>query len=287
VSNEISEVTRRAISDFLTTSQYTWSGRFADDDFLARLYDLTELPSEDSRFRNAAGDIYQHRVRNPEDWPNDWVFTDSRFNLLYTSDERFLRFLCETIHPVVRPSLDDVRRLVDAYNEILAEDGWELFAVKKVSGKPLFAARKRDSRSAVFAEPTGWQKVDRQLQEARSSLDQATTEEQYQAVGLFCREALISVAQEIYDPARHPTVDGITPSDTDAKRMLEAIFDAELPGPGNKEARVHAKAAMSLALALQHKRTAEFTMAALCAEASSSVVNMLAVLCGRRGRSLG
>ena len=70
--------------------------------------------------------------------------------------------------------------------------------------------------------------------------------------------------------------------------MLEAIFAADLKGSGNEEARAHAKAALRLTLALQHKRTADFTMAALCAEATSSIVKSQspAILVGRRGRSL-
>lgn len=68
--------------------------------------------------------------------------------------------------------------------------------------------------------------------------------------------------------------------------MLEGFFTAELKGGANEEARAHAKGALRLALALQHKRTADFRMAALCAEATSSVVNIVAVLAGRRGRSL-
>ncbi|MGH7266033.1 MAG: hypothetical protein ACREMB_14495 [Candidatus Rokuibacteriota bacterium] len=109
---------------------------------------------------------------------------------------------------------------------------------------------------------------------------------EYQAIGLLCREVLISVAQAVYDSTRHFTLDGILPSDTDAGRMLEAVFSQELKGVANDEARAHAKAALRLALALQHKRTADFRMAALCAEATSSVVNIAAVLAGRRGRSL-
>jgi hypothetical protein len=144
---------------------------------------------------------------------------------------------------------------------------------------------KTGSRAEVFEEPTGWQKVDRQLQEVRLRLDTADSEEQYQAVGLLCREVLISVAQEVYKPDRHRATDGVSPSDTDAKRMLDAIFEIELKGSSNEEARAHAKAAVRLALALQHKRTADFRTAALCAEGTLSVVNMLAVLAGRRGRS--
>ena len=115
MSTEISEVTRRAIIDFFTMSQTHWSGRLQDNEFLARLYDLNSLPSQDYRHKTASGDIYQNRVRN-NDWENDWVFYDSRFNLLYESDEEFLRFLCETVHPIVRPDTDEARKLVDVYN---------------------------------------------------------------------------------------------------------------------------------------------------------------------------
>jgi hypothetical protein len=283
MSTGISEVTRRAIIDYFTMSQTHWSGRLQDTEFLARLYDLNSLPSQDYRYKTAASDIFQHRVRN-SDWENDWVFYDSRFNLLYESDEEFLRFLCETVHPIVRPDTDEARNLVSIYNKELAPDGWGLVVVKEVSSKPIFAAR-QVGRVAVFKEPTGWQKVDRQLQEVRLRLDTADTEEQYQAIGLFCREVLISVAQEVYDPARHPTTDRIALSSSDAKRMLEAIFEHDLNGSESKEARAHARAAVNLSLALQHKRTADFRMAALCAEGTLSVVNMLAILAGRRGRS--
>jgi hypothetical protein len=103
--NEISEVTRRAIIDSFMTSGTDWAGRLSEDDFLARLYDLTSLPSTDNRVRTAAADIRQHRV-NWRDWDDDWVFYDSRFNLLHAPDEKFLSFLCETVHPIVRRDSD-------------------------------------------------------------------------------------------------------------------------------------------------------------------------------------
>jgi hypothetical protein len=285
MDNEITEVTRRAIIDFLTASKLSWSGRMPDDDFLSRLYDLTKLPSQDHRYKNAAGDIHQHRVNN-YDWSDDWVFYDSRFNILHAADNDFLRFLCETVHPLVRSAVEESLTLVEAYNAELRGDGWEIVEVRRISGKPVFGPRKTGGRAEVFDEATGWQKVDRQLQEMRSRLDAADNEEQYQAVGLLCREILISVAQEVYDTTQHIPFDGTVPSVTDSKRMLEAIFEVELKGAGSEEARTHAKAAVRLALALQHKRTAEFRTAALCAEGTMSVVNMLAIVAGRRGRSL-
>lgn len=280
----ISEVTRRAIIDHFSVANVGWSGRLRDDEFLARLYDLTTMPSSDHRFKDAAGDIYQHTVRN-SDWDIGWVFYDRRFNLLHAPDPRFLQFLCETLHPVVRPDDDEVRALLGVYNDALAADGWQIVPGKVISGKPIYVGQSA-RRVAVFEAPTGWQKVDRQLQEMRMRLDAADTEEQYQAVGLLCREVLISVAQEVYDPSRHAPIDDKTPSDTDAKRMLEAIFEEELKGSSNEEARAHAKAAVRLALALQHKRLADFRTAALCAEGTWSVVNMLAIVAGRRGRRI-
>lgn len=282
--NGITEVTRRSIVDYFSMHEVSWSGRFNDADFLGRLYDLAEIPSRDHRYANAYGDIFQHRVNN-YDWDSDWVFYDTRFNLLHVPDEEFLRFLCETVHPVVRtPQMGSAHEIVEAYNEYLERDGWEIVEVKQISGRPVFAGKKRGTRHIVFDEPTGWQKVDRQVQGIRLRLEEAPSEELYQTVGLLCREALISVAQEVYDAERYPTLDGVQASKTDAKRMLEAIIQVELHGSANDEARAHAKAAMNLALALQHKRSADFRMAALCAEATLAVTNLLAVLAGRRGR---
>jgi len=172
--------------------------------------------------------------------------------------------------------------LVDYYNKVLAVDGWRIVEVKRVSGRPVFGYQKAGKRAQVFEEPTGWQKVDRQVQEVRLRLDTAEAEEQLQAVGLLCREVLISVAQEVFDPLRHKPVDGIVASETDAKRMIEAFMETELAGTSNEEARAHVRAALRLALAVQHKRTADFRTAALCAEATFSVINIVAILGGRR-----
>lgn len=137
----------------------------------------------------------------------------------------------------------------------------------------------------LFEEPTGWPRVDRGIYEVRRRLEQAQTEEQYQVVGLLCRETLISVAQVAYDPQRHPPTDGVAPSETDAKRMLDAYIAVELAGGLNEAVRRHAKAALTLAVGLQHRRTADYRQAALCAEATTSVVNLIAIISGRRDRA--
>lgn len=281
----ISEVTRRDIIDYITTSGISWSGRLEEQAFLGRLYDLERLPSRDSRFPTASGDIWQHRINN-NDWENNWFFYDDRFNLLRSSDDEFLRFLCEVVHPVIRPDLNEVSSLISEFNNRLVNDGWELFQKNQISGHPVFGARQIEHRIEIFDEPTGWTKVDRQIAEVRLRLRGATNEEQFQAVGLLCRETLISLAQAVYSPERHPTLDSVAASSTDAKRMLEAYIAVELGGQTNDEARSHAKASLKLALALQHNRTANFRTAALCAEATVSVVNIIGILSGTRVPSI-
>jgi hypothetical protein len=139
--------------------------------------------------------------------------------------------------------------------------------------------------SAVKAprhEPTGWPRVDRTVTELRKRLELASTEEQFQAVGLLCRETLISLAQAVFDPQRHPTIDGVRASDTDAKRMLEAYIAVEFAGSEHEYTRKHARAACDLAVHMQHRRTASFREAAACVEATTSTVNLIAIMAGLR-----
>ena len=217
MTRTISEVTRRAVFDYLTTEHVEWSGRLQEDQFLGRLYDLEAMRSDDYRYSNALGDIRQHRS-NWMDWDDDWVFYDSRFLLLHGSDDHFLNFLRETVNPVVRPDTDEANALVAAYNKLLAPDGWALEVSNQISERPVFELRQAGQSVEIFEEPTGWQKVDRQLQEVRLRLDSADNEEQFQAVGLLCRETLISLVQEVFDPKRHNSLDGIEPSSVDVNR---------------------------------------------------------------------
>lgn len=129
---------------------------------------------------------------------------------------------------------------------------------------------------------TGWERVDREAAEIRTLMARAKDEEQYQAIGLLCRELLISASQAVFDPTKHPTVDGATASKTDAKRMFEAYIEASLAGGSNDHLRKHVRAAYDLAVHLQHRRTASFRDAAICVEATLSVVNIIAVIAGRR-----
>ena len=114
-----------------------WAGDLEEPDFLERIYPLKQLPSYDSRYDSAEGDIWQHRINN-YDWEDDWIFEDERFQLADGNDETFLKFLIESIHPVVRPNIQEVRELVDAYNSHLQYDGYELYVESRISGRPIY-----------------------------------------------------------------------------------------------------------------------------------------------------
>jgi len=109
-------------------------------------------------------------------------------------------------------------------------------------------------------------------------LNSASAEEDFQATGLLCREVIISLAQAVYDPAIHDSLDGVVPSDTDANRMLEAYIQFAFPGGSFKEVRSHARASLALALNLQHRRTATRQLAALCVEATGSTTAVISII---------
>ena len=137
----ITQLTRRDIFDFIQVSEIPWCGRMEEVAFLSRLYDLSKLPSTDNRYNDAARDIHQHRVNN-WDWDEDWVFYDPRFNLLNGNDETLLRFLCETMHPIVVQHAYHVPILLENYNKYLATDGFKLVQGNEISGRPIYVPSK-------------------------------------------------------------------------------------------------------------------------------------------------
>jgi hypothetical protein len=141
-ANTLTEITRRDIFDTITMEHVVWSGRLEEPDFLDRIYDLADMRSTDGRFRDAAGDIWQHRVNNPQDWEDDWVFTDSRFDLMHGDDETLMRFLAEMVHPAVRPDANEAGELVEMMNRKLAPDGWMLAETNQISGRPVYEGRR-------------------------------------------------------------------------------------------------------------------------------------------------
>ncbi|MBA1343911.1 hypothetical protein [Rhizobium sp. WYCCWR 11146] len=154
--------------------------------------------------------------------------------------------------------------------------------VRQLFNGPVASAVGRVHNPSPVAErePTGWERVDRSLGKAKALLLTASTEEEWQTIGLLGREVLISLGQAVYDPDVHGDTDqeGKKIGSTDARRQLFAWLHHQMPGGDNKEIRAHIKASIDLAVHLQHRRTATRQLAELCLEATSSAVSVVAII---------
>ncbi len=133
---EISEVCRQDIFDLFELNHINWYGQLEQCTFLSRLYDLTLLPSKDSRYKNAAEELANAPPNN-----QTWLYNDERFALGKSKDSVFLRFLCETLHPVVRLP-EESKSLVSALNSLLANSNWQIVVRSSIAGAPVYSSQK-------------------------------------------------------------------------------------------------------------------------------------------------
>jgi len=133
----------------------------------------------------------------------------------------------------------------------------------------------------VTIDLKGWERLERSVQEIRKRQSEASKEEQFQVIGLLCRETIITLAQSVFIEDKHPILDDTKVSKTDAKRMLEAYIAVELSGSSNKILRQYARSTLDLANALTHKRTATKKDASLCSIATLSLINFIGTIEGR------
>ena len=144
----------------------------------------------------------------------------------------------------------------------------------------------RDGLTHLFTNPLGWQRVDRTMGRIRELLTTASTEEQFQEVGVLCRDGLISVAQAVFDARQHPKLpdDNTDATDTDVKRMIARFVAAECPGASSQEVRKCVNSAVDLANKVTHRRTSAYRDAALCAQATFNVIGLITLISGKRDR---
>ena len=134
---KINDQTRAAVLDEMRARETDWCGALNEVEFLSRIFDLTSMPSFDSRFDTAEGDIGKHCINN-DDWPLDWIFSDSRFRLYEVEQEIFLKFIVEVLNPIVRRDTVEQAQLAAAFNGHLRRDGWELVEDVIVDGCPKY-----------------------------------------------------------------------------------------------------------------------------------------------------
>lgn len=135
--NRISEITRRDIVDALLLDKTTpFFGRLDLVSFLKRVWPLEQMSSEDSRFKTADGDIWQHMVNN-----SDWEYSELLYRRLAIADipdEQFARFLEACIHPLVVSESERIIQLLALFNDALKNDGFAMRPSGKISGRAIY-----------------------------------------------------------------------------------------------------------------------------------------------------
>lgn len=169
--------------------------------------------------------------------------------------------------------MDGIQRQESTYHKTAGENShFPLFYQKR-----LIERFSRFSLSPLYLEKyqtTGWERVDRALEEMKLRLDTADNEEKFQAIGMIGRETLITIAQQVFDSEKHPTLDGVEASKTDVKRMLEAYLKIELAENSEKVIKF-AKSAVDLANQLTHDRGATKRDASICLISVTAVTSLI------------
>lgn len=128
-----------------------------------------------------------------------------------------------------------------------------------------------------------WERIKRTIIKIKMNSGSAQNEEDYQQVGLLCREVIISLAQVAYNPTLHGIADekGTTIGKTDAVRMIGNYLNVTLSGSSNEELRQYAKATNKLANLLTHKRDATKKDMMMAVSATIALINFIGILEGK------
>jgi hypothetical protein len=147
--------------------------------------------------------------------------------------------------------------------------------------EPLFNVIENSEESVMELstyELTGWEKVDDTALRMKDILLDASITEDYQSVGMFGRELLISLAQAVFDSEKHFSPDGVEIGGSDSKRMLESYINYCMSHKSNPRAIKYAKSAVDFSNELTHNRTANPMDAELCYTAVISTINIIRTL---------
>ena len=109
-------------------------------------------------------------------------------------------------------------------------------------------------------------------------VDWAAIAADFQSVGMYGRELLITLAQTVFDKEKHPSPDGTDIGKADSKRMLEAYIHYCLHKRSKEREIKFAKSSIDFSNELTHNRTATQMDAELCYNAVLSTVHIIKVL---------
>ncbi len=158
----------------------TFCGKLDEIDFLKRVFDIKNLPSMDSRFENAEGDIWQHTINN-DDFEPFWFFDYEPF-AFRSDDEKILKFICEMFHPAVRKENEPWNEFLNIINDLLKHDGYEIYSVSRISGRDVYGWRTicsnsvKTSQIKAIKEAFSSSYIDKQIELMNGYIEENPTE---------------------------------------------------------------------------------------------------------------
>jgi len=264
--------TKQHIVDELKSRHVIWFGK---------LDDMNNLPSNDPRYENMQGDFWQHRINNPNDWDDDWIYSDERIGLM-KNDQLFSDFLIELLHPSTREGSDS-KSLKDMINYYLKKDGYQIVEDEE------YYEENTSTYKIVEINPTQIEKsfktTDSFVHEAYEKIDKRLRDEDYSGAVTSSRTLLEYTIKDIYSQITGDTIDKIDDLQEGFKKvqkLLKLDFDKTIDDNKKKILRSFVTIINSLAplfnsLGDRHgsKSSAGRNTALFCTDSTKIFVNFL------------
>lgn len=273
--------TKQHIVDELKTRHVVWYGKLEEQDFVAKLVDMSILPSNDPRYENMQGDFWQHRINNPNDWDDDWIYSDERIGLL-KNDQLFSDFIIELLHPSTREGSDS-NSLKEMINYYLKKDGYQIVEDEE------YYEKNTSTYKIVEINPTQIEKsfktTDSFVHEAYEKIDKRLRDEDYRGAVTSSRTLIEYTIKDIYTQITGDTIDKVDDLQEGFKKiqkLLKLDFDKTIDDNKKKILRSFVTIINSLAplfnsLGDRHgsKSSAERNTALFCTDSTKIFVNFL------------
>lgn len=140
--NNITEVSRRDILDYILGRGKAFTGRLEATRFLELVWEECGFCDMYFDLEQIKKELWQHTINN-YDWDDEYLLYRF-FRLLECEDVQFLCFLEKCVHPLVLSDIGEIEEFIWKVNNILKYDGYMLELKEKVSGKPIYKATECD-----------------------------------------------------------------------------------------------------------------------------------------------